>query len=101
MQIEGLSSNKEERKEVFPSIKHLFHANTTVNIVGEGPNANIRSFYYLLLCHIRKEHFKRLLNEMREKELMEIEGDDDMIGRRDRKVSFNGKGAIFLNGPQY
>ncbi len=24
-----------------------------------------------------------------------------MIGRRDRRISFNNKGALFVNGPQY
>jgi hypothetical protein len=67
MQIEGLTRNSDEHIHPFPSIKHLFHTNTVVNIVGEGPNANIRAFYYLLLCHIRKEHFKQLLIEHKQR----------------------------------
>jgi hypothetical protein len=54
MQIEGLGSKTGERKELFASIKHIFSPRTAVSIIGDGPNANIKSFYYLLLCHIRK-----------------------------------------------
>jgi hypothetical protein len=54
MQIQGLGHNNYENKELFPSIKHYFNPKNVVNIIGEGANANIKSFYYLLLCHIRK-----------------------------------------------
>jgi len=30
-----------------------------------------------------------------------MEDDEETIGMRSRKVSFNGKGGVFLNGPQY
>ncbi len=67
MQIEGLGSKLAEKKELFVSIKHLFRPHTAVNVIGEGPNANIKSFYYLLLCHIRKEHYKKLVTDFKQK----------------------------------
>lgn len=67
MQIEGLGTKTTTKKELFVSIKHIFRPQTAVNIVGDGPNANIKSFYYLLLCHIRKEHYKKLVTEFRQK----------------------------------
>ena len=62
MQIEGLDKASERPKEPFPSLKDLFHTNTMTNIIGTGPNANIRAFNYLLLCHIRKVHLQQLLS---------------------------------------
>jgi hypothetical protein len=101
MQIEGLSSKIAERKELFSSIKHIFRPQTAVNIIGDGPNANIKSFYYLLLCHIRKEHFKKLVADYKQQEFNCGDEEEEFVGRRDRRVSFNDKGALFLNGPQY
>lgn len=75
MQIEGLGSKMQVRKELFVSIKHIFRPQTAVNIIGDGPNANIKSFYYLLLCHIRKEHFKKLVNDFKQKEFENDNGD--------------------------
>lgn len=101
MQIEGLSVHNEDRSEIFTSIKHLFHPQTAVNIIGDGPNANIRSFYYLLLCHIRKEHFRKLVIDFKQKQIVDSDEDSLFMARRERRVSFNDKGALFLNGPQY
>jgi hypothetical protein len=62
MQIEGLDKASERPKEPFPSLKDLFHNNTMTSIIGTSPNANIRAFNYLLLCHIRKVHLQQLLS---------------------------------------
>jgi hypothetical protein len=79
----------------------LFNSNTSTNIIGKGPNANIRAFYYLLLCHIRKEHLKQLLNKHQQEEARQQTEEEEGF-RRDRRVSFSGKGgAVFMNGPQY
>lgn len=77
MQIQGLGHNNYENKELFPSIKHYFNPKNVVNIIGEGANANIKSFYYLLLCHIRKEHLKKLVTEFRKKEFDNGDSDDE------------------------
>lgn len=29
----------------------------------------MKSFYYLLLCHIRKEHYKKLVTDFKQKEI--------------------------------
>jgi|JI10StandDraft_1071094.scaffolds.fasta_scaffold1284272_2 hypothetical protein len=63
MQIEGLTKSRGPNQDLFPSLRRLFQSNAAVSIIGRGPNANIRAFNYLLLCHIRKVHLKRLLEK--------------------------------------
>ena len=96
MQIEGLSADRQTPAEPFPSVRTLFGGGR-VSAVGSGPNANIRSFAYLLLTHLRSEHLKQCLVTLKE----EQQKAEEEMGRRDRRVSFNNKGVLFLSGPQY
>ena len=98
IKLQGLSHNK-PTPDTFPSIRHLFNQTNLLSIIGDGPNANIQSFYYLLLCHIRKQHCLKLLNDLKQKQIEQQE--KEPLERRDRRVSFNDKGALFVRGPQY
>lgn len=100
LEIEGLDLAQQPLQQPFPSLKALFQNKTLLTIIGKGPNANIRAFYYLLLCHIRNVHLKQLLNEHKKQTLNQIDQEEDDF-RHERRVSFNCKGTLFLNGPEY
>lgn len=99
MQIDGLTQSKGGQQDLYPSLKGLFQSQAPVSIIGSGPNANIRAFNYLLLCHIRKVHLTRLLEDQHQQEVDRLDREEGPT--RDRKVSFNDRGALFLKGPQY
>lgn len=99
MQIEGLSQPTDYQKHHFSPVRALFNHQGNLHFLGQGPNANIRAFLYMLLAHIRREHFKKLLRKIKQEELRFMEEEHPM--KRERKVSFNGKGAIFDHGTEH